>query len=311
MEKDNHYKNEIDLTEFFGTLWKSKIKIVSITIIFSLISIVYTFSLPNLYKAEVLLAPAQSSQGDLSRTLGQLGGLAAVAGINIDNSEVNDARVAQEIMKSWSFIDKFISDNELSVEVYAAESWKKDTNELQIDRRIYNSKNERWLVENDSNVVGPPTSWGLYKEFSKRLQVSQDSKTGLIAVSIEYYSPFIAKKWVDMYVRAINTYMQQRQIQKVTKNIEYLKTQIDKTPVMEMRDAFYSVMEEQIKNKMLAEASPDYVFVAVSPSMVPEKKSQPSRALIVLLASLFGLMFSSVLVSVLHYVKKPLSADSH
>ena len=46
---------------------------------------------------------------------------------------------------------------------------------------------------------------------------------------------------------------------------------------------FYTIIEEQTKNKMVAEASPDYAFVAVSPSMLPEEKSEPNRILICIL----------------------------
>ena len=55
---------------------------------------------------------------------------------------------------------------------------------------------------------------------------------------------------------------------------------------------------------MLAEASPDYVFVAVGPSMVPELKSQPKRALICILGTLLGGMLSVLLVLIMHYTKK-------
>ena len=72
-----------------------------------------------------------------------------------------------------------------------------------------------------------------------------------------------------------------------------------------MREVFYAIIEEQMKNKMLAEASPHYAFVAVSPSMVPEKKSQPQRAFICIVGTLLGGIFSVLLVLVMHYARKP------
>jgi LPS O-antigen subunit length determinant protein (WzzB/FepE family) len=98
--------------------------------------------------------------------------------------------------------------------------------------------------------------------------------------------------------------MQQRQIDKVTRNINYLQEQIEKTAIAEMQEVFYTIIEEQTKNKMLAEASPDYVFVAVGPSMVPELKSQPKRALICILGTLLGGMLSVLMVLIMHYAKK-------
>ena len=301
---DQYDDDEIDLRELFMVLWAGKIKIVAITAVFAVASVIYALSVPNQYKATALLAPAQSSGGGLSGALGQLGGLASLAGVSIGGGEGSEAQIAQEIMKSWNFIEAFIADNDLAVELFAAEGWRKGSNELKINDDVYDSQNKQWLLENESGVVGPPSSWNLFKTFSERLAVSEDKKSGLVSVSIEYYSPQIAKQWLDMYVSAVNAHMQQRKVDKVTNNINYLQAQIEKTSIAEMREVFYTIIEEQTKNKMVAEASPEYAFVAVSPSMVPEEKSQPKRALICILGTLLGGMLSVLLVLAMHYTRK-------
>jgi len=305
IQNDTQYDDEIDLRELFGVLWAGSRKIIAITAVFAFVSVIYALSLSDQYKATVLLAPAQSDSSDLSGALGQLGGLASLAGVDIGSGESSESQMAQEIMKSWSFIDVFIAENNISVEVYAAEGWSRGSNELQIDDDIYDAETKTWLVENDNTgEVGPPSSWVLFQAFSERLVVSENKKSGLVSVSIEYYSPQIAKQWLDMYVAAINAHMQQRQMEKVTNNINYLQAQIEKTSIAEMREVFYTIIAEQTKNKMLAEASPEYAFVTVSPSMVPEEKSQPQRAFICILGTLLGGMLSVILVLVLHYARK-------
>jgi LPS O-antigen subunit length determinant protein (WzzB/FepE family) len=52
---------------------------------------------------------------------------------------------------------------------------------------------------------------------------------------------------------------------------------------------------------MLVEASPEYAFSAVGDVMVPEEKSQPMRALIVVLGMLLGEMLSICLVLLRYY----------
>jgi len=304
-QSPDQYDDEIDLRELFGVLWAGKIKIIAITVVFAVASVIYALSEPNQYKATALLAPAKSDGGGLSGALGQMGGLASLAGISLGGGESGEAQIAQEIMKSWSYIEGFIADNNIAVEVFAAEGWSKGSNELQINNDVYDTETKTWSVENNTTgEVGPPSSWELFKSFSGRLAVSEDKKSGLVSVSIEYYSPLIAKQWVDLYVESINRFMQQRQVTKVSRNIEYLQEQIGKTSIAEMQEVFYSIIEEQTKNKMLAEASPDYAFVAVGPSMVPEEKSQPKRALICILGTLLGGMLSVLLVLVTHYARK-------
>lgn len=300
-----YYDDEIDLRELFGVLWAAKIPIVAFTLLCGLLSVWYAVSIPNQYKAVVVLAPAQQQSGGLSGALGQLGGLASLAGVSVGGGGVNESQIAQEIMQSWSFIERFINENDLTAEVYAVESWDSRSNRLQYNGALFDQAEQRWVIDDEDNGgFRPPSSWELYEEFLEKLSVVEDKKTDLVSVSIEYYSPRLAKAWVDMYVDAVNRYMQDRQIKRVASNIEFLQEQIEKTSIAEMKDIFYTIIQEQIKSKMLAEASPEYVFVAVSPSMVPEEKSQPKRALICVLATLLAGMLAVMAVLVVNFSQK-------
>jgi LPS O-antigen subunit length determinant protein (WzzB/FepE family) len=294
------HDDEIDLRELFSVLWAGKKVIVAITGLFAAAAVVYALSIANEYKASIVIAPAQQEGGGLSGALGQLGGLASLAGVSLGGGGGSEAAVAQEIMQSWGFVEQFIVNNELEVEVFAAEGWNKTSNVLTIDSDLYDKDSNKWLIDEDGQLRAP-TSWELYEAFSKRLSVSEDKKSGLTSVSIEYFSPIVAKNWVDLYVAAINEHMRQRKLSQVNSNIEYLQAQIEKTSIAEMREVFYQIIEEQVKNKMLAEASPEYAFVTVSPSMVPEEKSKPKRALMCILGTLLGGMLSVLYVLLRHY----------
>lgn len=300
-----HYDDEINLRELFTVLWVDKIKIIAVTAMFAILSVFYALSVPNQYKASVSLVPAQQQSGGISGALAQLGGIASLAGVSLGSGDSSESQIAQRIMQSWSFIDDFIKSNNLEIDIFAAEGWDRASGKLNIDEDLYNSGTTQWLVKNEeTNKVGMPSSWRLFETFSEILSVSEDKKTGLVSMSIEYYSPQIAKQWLDMYISAINKHMQERQMAKVTRNIEYLEAQIAKTTIAEMQEVFYTIIEEQLKSKMLAEANPDYAFVAVSPTMVPEQKSQPKRALICILGTLLGGMLSTLMVLIMHYAKK-------
>ncbi|QWL01176.1 Wzz/FepE/Etk N-terminal domain-containing protein, partial [Vibrio parahaemolyticus] len=55
--------DEIDLRELFKALWKGKWIIIATTFIFVIGSVLYALSFPNIYKADALLAPTESSNG--------------------------------------------------------------------------------------------------------------------------------------------------------------------------------------------------------------------------------------------------------
>jgi LPS O-antigen subunit length determinant protein (WzzB/FepE family) len=302
------YDDEIDLRELFSVLWAGKKLIVGITAAFALAAVFYALSVPNQYRAAAIVSPAQDSGGGLSGALGQLGGLASLAGVSIGGGESSEAQVAQEIMRSRGFIEKFIAENNLAVDIFAAQGWDMASNQLDIDSDLYDVASSQWVRDIPAGKALVPSGWELYEKFSEMFSVSEDKKTGMISVSVEYFSPQLAKEWVDRLVIGINQHMQSRKLEKVNINIQYLEAQIEKTSLAEMREVFYTIIEEQIKSKMLAEASPEYAFVTVSPAMVPEEKSQPKRALICILGTLLGGMLSVLWVLVMHYARPTATA---
>ena len=284
--------NEMGLRELFTVLWASKVTIVVITTIFAVASVLYSLSIPNQYKANISLASAQQNSGNLSGSLNQLGGLASIAGINIGGGENNKMQITREIMTSRSFIESFIDANNISDKVGAVIGWDKESNQLIYNQDSYDSQTQSWLSDDDT-----PNSWDLYQSFLGMLTIEQEMD--LLLVSLEHYSPYLAKELLDLYLEEINKHMQARQVLKVSNNIEYLQSQIRKTSISEMQAVFYTIIEEQMKSKMLAEANPDYALIVVAASMVPEERSRPKRALICIFGTLMGGMLSFMWVFIL------------
>ena len=109
------YHKEIDIREVLEVLWLGKVKILAITLIFAISSVFYALSIPNQYKATALLAPAQYESAGISSSLGQLGGLASLAGVNFGNTGSSETEMAKAIMISWNFIEDFINKNDLAL----------------------------------------------------------------------------------------------------------------------------------------------------------------------------------------------------
>ena len=150
MASENFTENKdqaIDLRELIEILWAGKFRIFLISLTFAVGSIIYALSLPSQYKSTAVLAPANSDGGGLSSALGQLSGLASLAGVSLGGRETSESQVAQEIMKSWSFVENFIVDNDLAVDLYAAQGWDIDSNKLDINPSLYDTETSKWLLE--------------------------------------------------------------------------------------------------------------------------------------------------------------------
>ncbi len=290
--------DEIDLKELFTAIWQGKWVIIATTFVFAVASVVYALSLPNIYKADALLAPAESSNsGGLSQMAGQLGGLAALAGVNLGGGESSQTDLAVQVMKSRHFIDSFINKHDLLVPLMASKDWDLGNNQLILDDEIYEQSTGEWLREPEGLRGSKPTAQEAFEVFSKDIfGVNQDKETGLYTVSVKHYSPYIAQQWVNWLIEDINKVMRERTIAETSQNLEYLNTQLQKTAVADMQSTFYSLIEEQTKSLMLAEVQEEFVFKTVDPAVVPELKDEPKRALICVLGTLAGAIFAFLIL---------------
>ncbi|EHR6711106.1 Wzz/FepE/Etk N-terminal domain-containing protein [Vibrio parahaemolyticus] len=298
--------DEIDLRELFAAFLKEKWIIIAVTFVFAVGTVLYALSLPNIYKSDALLAPAESSNGGgLSKMAGQLGGLAALAGVNLGAGESSQTDLAVQVMKSRQFVEAFINKYDLLVPLMAAKDWDLANNKLIVDEELYNPSTGEWLREPDGLRGATPTAQEAFEVFSKEvMSISQDKESGLYTVSVKYYSPYIAQQWVNWLIEDINKVMRERTIAETSQNLTYLNAQLQKTAVADMQSTFYKLIEEQTKSLMLAEVQEEFIFKVVDPAVIPELKDGPKRALICVLGTLLGGMLGVAIVLVRFVFRK-------
>ena len=278
----NNYKSsdEIELSELLSAIWNRKIFICLVTSFFSIVSILYALSLPNIYTSHALLKSAENSSSS-SGLLSQYSGMASLAGISLGSSGSSDKSLeAIERIRSYTFFSKFFLPEISYQDLVAVKDWERSTNTLVYDEEVFDSNSTKWL--------------GIY----------QDKKTFFVSISIKHYSPNIAKEWVDLIVNKINSSMRDEEKVTTLKSIEFLNEQIQKVNFLEVRQSIASLQENQMKSLMLIESNSDYIFKTIDSSIIPEKKSEPKRSLIVIIATILGFFISLVVVLILHIMKK-------
>lgn len=290
---------ELDLRQVFSILWRGKWIVAGIGFAGTLIALITVLVLPDVYRAEAMLAPNQEDGASgLSALAGQLGGLAALANLDLRSSGAQDkTALGLEIIRSRKFITDFIQRHDLLVPVMAAEGWDMATGELEIDPSLYDVDAQQWVrnVRPPKKVV--PSLQEAYEEFSKNnLYVAQDKNTGFVTIAIEHYSPNLARQWVDWLVQDINTTVMQDEVNEAQQAIDYLHAQIASTSFADLKVVFFELIEEQTKTMMLANVSDEYLLKTVDPAVVPEKKAKPQRALILVASALASGIVGIILV---------------
>ena len=298
--------DEIDLRELFSVIWAGKILIIAITLVFAIGAVALALWMPNIYKSEALLAPAEEAQGGgLSALANQFGGLASLAGINLGkNGGADKTELAIEVMQSRKFTSDFIEKHHILPELMAVDKWSLSDNKISYDPELYDATTKEWVRKVKPPLQAKPSMQEAYKAFTKIFSVTSDKQSGLVTVSIEHKSPYIAKQWVDWLVTDINQVMKQRDVTEAKRSTEYLEKQIEQTNVADIRTVLYKLVEEQAKTIMFAEVRDEYIFKTIDPALVPEEKFKPKRALICVLGTLLGGMLAVFIVLVRYFVKK-------
>ncbi|RUO80275.1 LPS O-antigen length regulator [Idiomarina tyrosinivorans] len=300
-----HYgpaEDEIDLKELILAIWAGKWWVIAITSVFAVLSVVVALSMTNRYEASVTLAPTEASNG--AGNLGQLGGLASLAGLSLGQQPVDKSVMALEVLESRKFLMNFIDKHQLTDEIMAVKGWDLVTNTLHYNRELYNPETGEWLREATPPRQPKPSLLETAKVFHEMLTIEPEGNTGLTVVTLEYFSPVLAKQWVDWLVSDLNQTMRERQQQEAQRSINYLNEQLTKTRVSEFRSVLYDLIEEQTKTLMFTEVRDEYVFQTVDPAVVAEKRSSPRRALICILGTFVGGVLAVMFVVIRYFWKK-------
>lgn len=271
---------EIDLSEVITILWGGRLMILLIALVSGGIGLVYALLAEPWYRAEVVLVPTRTDPGQgLAAQLSQLSGLASLAGLPV--GAVNQAEPVA-VLQSKGFARGFIEEQGL-LTVLLAEKW--------------DSKLGKWKEGLDVE----PDIRDAVEHFTKRVRkVSEDRKTGLVTLTVEWHDPVLAATWADLMVRRLNSQMRERALRDAEANIAFLQKELESTSLVSLHGSIGRLLESELQKLMLARGSDEFSFRVVDQAQVPKKKFKPKRAVIVLGCLSFGALLGVALVLVRH-----------
>ena len=294
-------EDEWSFAEIFAAAWNGKWLIVSITGIAAVASVLFALSLPNVYRAEALLAPNEGSGASaLSSLAAQYGGLASLAGINLSSGNNDKTAVGLAILQSQQFISDFVVRRELLVPLMAASGWNEDTGELEIDDSVFDSSTNSWVRKPNKHGNIVPSGQEAFRQFREILSVNQDRRSGMVRIGVEHYSPAIAAQWVTWLVEDANRALMSQDVREAEQAIKYLREQVEITSLATLQSVFFKLIEEQTKTVLLAKVSDEYFLKTIDPAIAPEERARPNRAAIAIVGTFFGGVLSLVVVFATH-----------
>ena len=242
---------------------------VAVTLIAAAAAYAASFLMTPTYRATIVLLPVSDSgeQGTLAGLSGAMGGLAGLAGVSLgDNSNRTEAL---EVLRSRLLVRSFIEQEGL----------------LQGLQRF---KGQAMSVERAVEL------------FQDRiLDVEEDKITKVVRVSMTWIDRDVAAKWANRYVALANGRLQARAIKEAAERRQFLRRELERTEVLEVRSAAYRLIESQLKSAMVAATKDEFAYRVLDPAVAPDERDRvrPKRVLIAVAAA--ALVFATTIVILL------------
>jgi len=288
-------EDEIDLRKLLDVIWSGKWIIFGLIISSSIIAVLYSISLPNVYKSEALLSPVVSEAAP-SGAMSNMGGLATLAGLNFQTQPAGNSTKALKKLRTLSFYEDNILPNIFLPDLMALKSWDSKNNKIIYDKNIYNHETQSW-----SKI---PSSQKSYKDFKRILAFTQDYETGFITISIRHQSPYIAQEWTNLIVNQLNDFFRSNDKREAQAAMDYLNAQMAQTSYTEIKQVIAQLLQNKMQQLTLIEANQFYVFSYLDPPKVMEEKIEPNRKSISILGALLGGLLGILIVIIREYLSK-------
>jgi len=270
--------DKISLRQIWRILWRGKGTVIAATTIFALGSIAYALLAKEIYRAEVLLAPAAEQSTPMIG--GQLGGLAALAGLSV--GEGNDV-VSLAVLQSREFARDFIEQLDL-MPIFFEEEWDAEKN--------------RW--REDDPTEAPDVRDGVKFFHEEIFEVSEERRTGLVTLAIEWTDPDVAAEWASILVHRLNDRLRERALQEAQTNVAYLQSEMAKATLVTLQESIGRLLEAELPKLMLAKGNEEFAFKIVDPAVPPRERVRPKRALTAIIGTILGGLLGIFIVLVGH-----------
>lgn len=243
--------------------------------------------LTPIYRSTAILVPATPDrsvlEGGLSSALGSVGDLASLAGLNLPNDQATEEALA--VLESEQLTRAFIADNNLMPVLFA---------------KLWDPQTATWKVKPGKQ---PPTLAKAFRAFERIRYISKNSKTGLITVQIDWRDRNTAAAWTNGLVEALNAEMRARAIKGSDASLKYLEKELATTNDVGTRDAVNHLIENQIKQRMLANVTEEYALRFVDHGLVADADDpiRPKKVLMTAIGLILGLLFGVSLTMLFNF----------
>jgi uncharacterized protein involved in exopolysaccharide biosynthesis len=262
-----------------------------------IVSAFISLQLKNEYTSEAFLVSPRSSLssgGGQSASSGSSSIASIIPFFNSSNADPNIEYAIHTVM-SYSFLSKFIVENDLLPVLLGFRSYNSSTNKINYKNNADDLKVSNFFKEREVDLEIKEIQDAV-KILRKKFTIYTDVESSLVTARFTYYSPNLAKNILHDLLMDLNKTIASKDILSAERNVEFLADKINSYPQSVITKTLGAVLESNITKMALAQSDSEYAFTMIDAPIIPLKKSWPSRTFIVL--SSFLSMLLLIIISI-------------
>lgn len=268
----------IDLGAVFAVLRKNFWRIAGISLGVGVLTFLYMFTKPNLYRSAAVIMPAEEE----SRQSAALGALSSL-GIQVGGpTKVEDLEV---LFRSDDLTVRVFSRHDHWATILG-DSYDPKTGTVQPGMLAFLSSGRK--------EPGSPGDWDAIRAAEDAKRVSLNRKSGSLTVSFESTSPQESAAILTEYLDEAKNRLQEEAFARAAKNKKFIEEQIGKTVDPLTRDRLYSLLGQEVEREMMARNREQFGFRVIDSPRVPDRKSWPSRIRVSFLAIVMSVLIIGI-----------------
>ncbi|MDA9023536.1 hypothetical protein N9E88_03900 [Gammaproteobacteria bacterium] len=276
-----NYQDQISPAVVWNVL-KNSWKFISIFIALNIcVSVMYSLNIPNTYTSIAKLELVDSSQQQsISSGGSQFGELGSFMGMDLGGN--NESALISARINSRFFALKIANLDGILPNLMAAKGYDFTANKTLFHSTLYDESENKWNVSF--------TNQKIYERFRSTVLVSFDQKSQLFSIAVKHVSPIFAYELLQLVLDEINLLSRENAVNESEESIAFLKDQLSVNTQANVILSINALIESQLKAQMLAYAQKDFLLKPVDPAYIPDIKSGPQRAKIVILWVIFSII---------------------
>jgi len=256
-------------SDYLAILYTQRYIIAVVMCAFLALAVAAHFIIPEQYEGDVVMVATPADNSLQTSMNGALAG--AGLGFLADSSGTGDQKaVAMATLQSRAFLQDFIQGQNLMPTLFASE---------------WDGRDNKWKTSK------PPTLEEGYNKLFSAITLDAPQTQPIVMLRVRWTDAKVASMIANSLVRRLNSQFQAKAIDEAQRKIGSLTESYPQTSIAEVRTSIANLIQEQIRQRLIAQSRDQYAMTVIDPAEPSKKKVSPGLIILLPVGLILGLVF--------------------